>query len=421
MNMLRVSTLDFRILTDSPITREGPRVIHNLPPVRVAAGGDKPSKPVIGPFPDKPYSINLDIGNKELDTCTRPSLADPDVASLCGSVIDLTDDPASLPYFGNNDSDILYVGSLAKVYTVYAVFELRWRVESHAKKMIGDGLSTDDRGWENKVFSELKASWQKKMDPNFPSLPKNFPRLSDIFTLSKSGDVSLAEQTPGITDNDLNTIGEFGKPEGKFKDWMRLMLRWSNNTAASKCILALGYSYINGALAAAGFFDKATKSGLWISGDYAGHDWLAKDAAGLQLTARWQKIQKRRVTNFTGTSLQIARFLGLMAQGKLIDPPSCIEMVKMMTATNGGIGSYIKSALLHAMPRRDFTSISSKIGYGNDEVSHDCAIVRVEREGDPGRTIRYISVVLGSPPEKGRVGLSDLAVTFHDCVLSRHP
>jgi hypothetical protein len=68
---------------------------------------------------------------------------------------------------------------------------------------------------------------------------------------------------------------------------MRLMLRWWNNSAAGKSIRALSYPYMNGALAAAGFFDPLAKSGLWISGDYRGNDWLPADRAGTPLSRRW--------------------------------------------------------------------------------------------------------------------------------------
>jgi hypothetical protein len=68
-----------------------------------------------------------------------------------------------------------------------------------------------------------------------------------------------------------------------------------------------------------------------------------------------------------------------------------------------------------------FSAITSKIGFGDDRFSHDCAIVRVDRVGDPAKTLRYVTVTLGSHPVKARSNLGKLAVGFHDCVTARHP
>jgi hypothetical protein len=208
-------------------------------------------------------------------------------------------------------------------------------------------------------------------------------------------------------------------PLGKFRDWMRLMLRWSNNEAAGKCIRALGYSYINGLLAAAGFFDKSTKSGLWMSGDYTGHDWLPNDGAGQKLSPRWAQLQNRNVSNFTATALQIARFMTLLAQGRLVDGASSIDMVNMMTGV-GGTSRFIAEALRDAIPPRNISSIASKIGVGNDNSGHDCAIISIERGGDPSKKVRYVMVALGDlHPEN--LYLKKLSVGFYDCIVSRHP
>jgi Beta-lactamase enzyme family len=192
-----------------------------------------------------------------------------------------------------------------------------------------------------------------------------------------------------------------------------------NNAASSKCILALSYPYLNGVLGSAGFFDQASKTGLWISGDYQGHDWLPKNGAGQRLTERWAKLQKRQKTNFAGTAFQVARLVTLLGQGKLVNPASSSDMLLLTTGADG-IGSYIQTGL--ATAPRSFLRVFSKIGFGNDSVSHDCAFVRVnDGGGDPAKAIKYVAVVLGSPLDKSRTDLRKLTVAYHDCVLSRHP
>jgi hypothetical protein len=381
--------------------------------------GEEPAT-VIDPFP-APYPLALNLVNASFNSCVDAAPTNPDVAHLCGALADLTGKPPSPLYRGHNHNDMLYVGSLAKIYLMYAAYELMHRVEMQAKKLIKGGLSTNTFGWQNKIFAELKKAWGPKLDAAFPPpLPSGFPRLGDIFQITPNGDVHFSERIPALTDAELDAIGEFGAPKGKFRDWMRLTLRWSNNSAASKCILALSYPYINGVLGSGGFFDKTTRNGLWISGDYLGHDWRPGGRAGQPLTPRWAKLQKRQVTNFAGTACQVARLLTLIAQGKLIDRYSSTDMISVMQGANG-IDSYVQSAFTGALPPRPFSSISSKIGFGNDRFSHDCAIVRADHGDDPGRALCFVTVILGSPPDRGRADLTKLAVAYYDCVRSRHP
>jgi Hemopexin/Beta-lactamase enzyme family len=379
---------------------------------------ERESTLVVRPFPIH-ASLPLTMDDSGLITCEESASRGANVGHLCAAVADLTGDPALPPFAAHNPNDMLYVGSLAKIYVMYVAFELKNRVEHRAKAMIADGLSTSSTGWETKVFAQLKTEWQPELNAAFPRLPRGFPKLSDILQLSGAGDASFTENTPPLTDADLDAIGEFGAPRGKFRDWMRLMMRWSNNAAASKCILALSYPYLNGVLGSAGFFEKTSKTGLWISGDYMGHDWLPGNAAGQALTPRWAKLQKRGTTNFAGTAFQVARLVTLLAQGNLVNAASSADML-LITTGSAGIGSYIQSALSSA--HKMFLGISSKIGFGDDSVSHDCAFVRVnDGGGDPAKAVSYVVVVLGSPPANDRVDLETLTVAYHDCILSRHP
>jgi hypothetical protein len=392
----------------------------------------------VDPFPRNAYVLGLEMSNQELSTCAGAVETDPDLSPMCGAVADLTGNPELPAFYANNPADMVYVASLAKVYPMYVVFELRRRVQEQAKDMIKLGLSTATAGWERQVFAALEKAWKPKLKAAFPAFPEDMPKFSEIFVLSPTGDVKFAENDPPLTDADLDfrppypTPGhppispEFKMPPGKFRDWMRLMLRWSNNEAASKVIRALSYPYINGVLGAAGFFNRSSRVGLWLSGDYLGNDWLKGDGAAQPLSPRWARLQRRKVTNFGGTAFQVARLMTLLAQGRLVDKDSSREMISIMTGV-AGIGSYIRGGLAGAAPPRAFTSIASKIGCG-DEVPppacgfpHDCAIVRIDRGGDPARTIRYVVVALGGRPNIARADLRKLVVRFHDCVVARHP
>jgi D-alanyl-D-alanine carboxypeptidase len=391
----------------------------------------------VDPFPSSPYVLGLEMTNQAFSNCAGEIEKDPDSNAMCGAVADLTGHPDLPPFYAHNPLDMVYVASLAKLYPMYVAFELRKRVRQQLRDMITLGLSTSTAGWENQVWATLEKAWKPKVKAVFPSLPDGFPKLREIFVLSSTGEVKFAANDPPLTNADLDfrppnpTPGhppvspEFKTPPGKFWDWMRLMLRWSNNEAASRCIQALSYPYINGMLTRAGFFNRTSKVGLWLSGDYLGKDWLKANGAGQPLSPRWARLQRRKVTNFAGTAFQVARLLTLLAQERLVDKPSSREMQSIMTGA-AGIGSYIRGALFNASPPRPFSSIASKIGCG-DEVpapacgfSHDCAIVKVDR-GDPARNLCYVVVALGGHPNKGKADLRKMGVRFHDCIAGRHP
>ena len=107
-----------------------------------------------------------------------------------------------------------------------------------------------------------------------------------------------------------------------------------------------------------------------------------------------------------------------LAQGKLADATSSTKMISIATGA-AGIGSYILGALASASPARSFSSVVSKIGFGDDSFSHDCAIVTANSAS--GSAIRYTVAILGSPPSKGRADLDQLEVAYHDCMVAQHP
>ena len=319
---------------------------------------------------------------------------------------------------------MVFVGSLLKVGVMYAAFALRARVQAFADAARANGVTT-----AGELFSLIKRAWTPKLKTLFPgratqSFGNNqdvtVPQVDRIFTLSSTGKIEFAIASPAITLADLDRAGEFGAPIGLFQEWMRLMMRWSNNAAASRCVLALGYFYINGLFARSGFFNAG--KGLWVSGDYAGHDWVrttaerSANAAGVALEPRWAAAQKRTKSNFVGNALQVGRLMTAMAQDTLADAGSCDEMRKLANQLSGGIGSYAGSALT-AVGRRP-TALSSKIGFGDDSFSHDCAII--ERTVG-GKRLRYVAAVLGSAKTQHRRDLSDLFVLLDATVVARNP
>jgi hypothetical protein len=374
----------------------------------------------VDPFPASAVQLSFHTNDAQLTNgMATISASFPDMAA---ALVDLTDDPELPPYGGFRDTEMLYPGSVLKICAMYAAHELRSRVRASVADAIAGGLSTSARGWEQTVIADIEAQWRPILASVFPSLPPAaFPQIASILTFSPDGSVDFTQSSPRMTDRAIDAVRE-GTPQGRYRDWMRSMLRWSNDEAASRCILALGYPYINGVLVGAEFIDQALSSGLWMSADYAGHDWIPNPAsdpqankAGRPLSPFWASKQGRNLSNLAGTAAQVATFMTLLAKDLLVNAEASQQMRLMMSGA-AGIGSYVSEAFDFAVPRRPYDSIVSKIGLGDDNLSHDSAIV--ERTVD-GKSIRYVVVGFGSDLPL-RADFQDLILRMDDMIVARN-
>ena len=383
----------------------------------------------IDPFPDAP-TLTFDTHDERMRKAFEP-VTGSTVTHLCAALVDLTTESASPPYAGLHDQEMVFVGSLTKIGAMYAAFALKARVQAYvdeAKPHLA--ILTAPA-----ITQAIERAWRPKLRALFPKRPTKsfgnnqdivFPKLDQIFDFTIDGKVYFKQAVPELTDADLDDIGEFGTPRGLFHDWMRLFLRWSNNEAASRCILALGYFYLNGALGRAGLFDATVRRGLWLAADYIGHDWVRTaaqknaNAAGHPLAPRWATAQKspagpRRLSHVTATAASVARFLTLLAKNELLDAEACQTMRKLMTADAGGLGSDANDALRRV--GRDPVSVAAKFGRGDDGFDHECALVQRDVGG---KRLRYVAVGLGSPKPKKHQDLLDLFVLLDEAIVVRN-
>ena len=179
-------------------------------------------------------------------------------------------------------------------------------------------------------------------------------------------------------------------------------------------------------LARAGLFDTWTNDkGLWLSADYKRHDWVATEAdrranaAGPLLTPRWAAAQHRRRSNITANAAQVARFMTLLAQDKLVDSAADAtanqEMRALLRADAGGLGSDANDALRRV--GRTPSSVIAKFGLGNDGFRHECAIIERTVAGKP---LRYVAVGLGYSPKRKRRNWFDLFVLLDEVIVERN-
>jgi monoamine oxidase len=389
----------------------------------------------IDPFPDAP-TLMFDAHDERMRKSFEPVTVST-VTHLCSALVDLTTESATPPYAGLNDQEMIFAGSLPKICAMYAAFALQARVQAFVDAAKPNLATLTAPA----IIQAIERAWRPKLRALFPKRPTKsfgnnqdivFPRLDRIFDFSIDGKVDFQRAVPELTDEDLDRIGEFGTPQGLFHDWMRLFLRSSNNAAASRCILALGYFYLNGALARAGVFDATERRGLWLSADYAGHDWVQTaaqkkaNAAGQPLAPRWAAAQKspagpRRLSHITATAASVARFLTLLAKNELLDADACHAMRKLMRADAGGLGSDANDALRRV--GRNPVSVAAKFGRGDDGFDHECALV--ERDVG-GKRLHYVAVGLGSPPKPKKhqdlrdQDLFDLFVLLDEAIVVRN-
>jgi hypothetical protein len=238
----------------------------------------------------------------------RNSHAD-DADTLAGAVVDLTGGAANLAYAGFFDDETFFVGSLAKILPMYAAFELRFRIQKLVNAVKAPGVPVTEQFWQE-ILQAVRDVWGpqiRRVFPDFPRLNINqIPDLDKMFTAAADGTVSF--RRGDAPESAIHDVGEFGTPTPThmtFYHWQKLMILWSNNTAASMVINTIGYPYINRLLREAGFFNPATKLGLWISGNYRGGDWVRGDDL-MTLTARGKKHYKAK-SNFVATSREVVR------------------------------------------------------------------------------------------------------------------
>jgi hypothetical protein len=326
-----------------------------------------------------------------------------DADTLAGAVVDLTGGVANLAYAGFFDDEKFFVGSLAKILPMYAAFELRFRIQKLVNAVKTPGAAVTEQFWQD-ILQAVRNVWGpqiRRVFPDFPRLNVNqIPDLNKMFTAAADGTVSFRKGP--APESAIHDVGEFGTPTSDmtFYHWQKLMILWSNNTAASMVIDTIGYPYINRLLREAGFYHPASKLGLWISGNYRGGDWV-RGVDLMPLTPRGKKHYKA-TSNFVATSHEVARLLTLAKLNSLFDGDAntCGDMIRLMRKNNPAdpAGPGTASFIADAVGLTAADTVSSKIGIGTPSPTtglvgiHDCAIVN---RTVGGKALSYVAVALG--------------------------
>ena len=294
------------------------------------------------------------------------------LADLNVMLVDLTKQPKLPVGFGAtgtfNAGVMRYIASTAKVAAMFAAFRLR--------KNFREAAAQASANTADELRDEVTQAWKPLVEHSVGG-SADFPNLKTILAIS----------------------GTRGSWDIQFTDTylkrMKGMIGPSDNHDASYCILALGYQYIQGALASEGLY-KSGEGGLWLAGDYAkGRDGETEPISKLHQA---------------GNVSALAAFLVAVANQALVKDSASATMRLMMN------NAFMFRILDEQKPSRPQSYGSfGKLGIGADGTYHDAAVI--ERSTSKGTLIRYAAVILGS---KGSGPLWSAGKFLDDIVVSAH-
>jgi len=227
------------------------------------------------------------------------------------------------------DEEECYSASLIKVAAMFAAFKLR----AEARALIGDiQAGTVTSTTQLDFFNKLKAKFN----------------LGDAVT-----DISsVAGNAKAPSYGDILSVTGFPTPSAlvanfssDFRTQLRKMIIPSDNCSAGECIVRLSFPYINVKLMEAGFYDKNSKKGIWLCGDYI----LPPPICSAATFAKKQKYITIDTINdcnqatppFCGsaqntTSKQMASFFLQILLETLVDQTSSREMRRLLQEAQQG-------------------------------------------------------------------------------------
>jgi hypothetical protein len=235
-------------------------------------------------------------------------------------------------YAGVNENEMFFSASLLKLTLIYASFELRSRLNKLAPTI----------AWDWKPFHAAVAS----AVPSIPVGPWQKMKINELLAITATSDA-------GVLSFDL-------KREHRSDLAAIVADQWSDKWA-SACMRRLGYSYVNGALAAAGFLDLKTRNGIWYANDLGG-GWPQFHVP----------VATKGKSSAAMTTLAMANLLTAMHRGTLIDPASSREMLAIMSRGGAWVNDADKS---HSL---SFSSKGAKVG---QHPSADAQVSSVKSEG----------------------------------------
>jgi hypothetical protein len=313
-----------------------------------------------------------------------------------------------------------FSGSLVKVAAMFAAFKLRQEAET-LRLAIKDTVPLAK--FFGKLAERVKPTGAVDEILNNDKVQKK-PMLTDILAITSM------ESKVAFTDN--------------FLDHMRRMIIPSDDCETAECIFRLSYPYINVKLMEDGFYDRTTKKGIWLAGDYFQVGCLKRTDRKFKTRGQaFVRIDTVNDCDQTGgplgcgsaqntTSKQMAGFFLKILRGQLVDPKSADEMRLILAeAQHGGDSSFLgkepppdtptsissNRASGSVLPK--FTIEGVKIGQGAIKPDPERGQIEVRSEG---AIIKWRNITKAGEDEEDEWGKQhfdkDLKKRFESCKLT---
>lgn len=266
--------------------------------------GGRPSSLPVSLFPARPADPLT--ADPKMDQALKDAIANvertrrlaPGTFPVRFTLVEVTDASAgSFPSAGYLETETDYIASEAKVAVMYSAYALRDMVQRFA---VATGANP----------ANLFVLLARQMDP---SIAKASGRI-DLSLLMNVHRLPLYRNVFAMNPTSLGLRAAVTFTPG-FSRALEGMIVPSNNADAGTCVRGVGYGYLNGALAAGGFFDPASGQGLWVAGDF-------------QSKYPYVRIVSRNdgLVAQAGTTRDMAKLVALIMTDRLIDSTSCAEM-----------------------------------------------------------------------------------------------
>ena len=297
------------------------------------------------PFPPPFVTLLADdpLMTASLDTAVEkalaefPSLEQPFRTAISLVAVDDTTTPMDFKHGGISFGRTFYSASLLKMAAMYAAFQLRRRVN--------DFSAEQAPGSPAELFNQLRASFDD-------TIADAVPAISGTPGITRAMKVPKYDQILAVTDTGAGLVANFTVT---FQTNMRRMIVNSDNAAAGECVKALGYSWINGALKAAGFFFPPAQDGIWLGGTFT----------GAFPPVRIPCVNDTDTAQGT-TTFDMANLYAHVLNGTLIDPISSTDIGAhlQVTAAAGPDASFMDETRRPELPARNFKVTHTKVGSG---------------------------------------------------------
>ena len=348
------------------------------------------------------------------------------------ALVDLTKDPSAPDFAGWHHKGPTYPASIAKLMPMLAAFQLRSDLRAIQSSLggvpavdvfaearrrwvatqspaagtpvvvvSGDlGRQGDLATWKGKPLALPANSSLPNLETMFGSGP-GFPFKSTPYRLP--GSVGCAECHEFVQLERVELYGNGGDRKHGFLQRLKLMIGFSNNAAATSCIVDIGFPYIASVLIQTGLWDPARDGGLWMGAGYGGPSWRASLLGGGTVSAN---------------AGALAALMTLIARDLAVDAASSAEMRALLNKDDFP-GTYTRSGFQDGLAAelkrlgRTRATVFSKLGLLQGP-EYDCAII--ERD-EGGKHLKYVAVALNIP---GTPVMHKLIVELDQCIRANN-